>query len=259
MSYAFFPGCKIPYYLPHYGTATRAVLRALEIPLTDVEFNCCGYPTRMLDAEAWIYSAARNLALAEALGLDILTPCKCCFGSLKHARHWLRQDPQIKAQVNARLAGEGLAWRDIAEVKHLLTVLSTDVATDKLAARIIYPFHGLNIAVHYGCHALRPAAITEFDDALDPSLFESLVEVTGARCVQWEQRLACCGNPLWEKNSDLSLKLMHRKLDDARTAGADYLCAACTYCQIQFDTVQYQQLEAIDQTAPLASILYPQL
>jgi heterodisulfide reductase subunit B len=89
-------------------------------------------------------------------------------------------------------------------------------------------------------------------------LFEKLIEVTGAVSIPWEKRLECCGNPLWEKNSELSLGLMDSKLRDAGNAGADYLCSACTYCQIQFDTVQ-QQAASNGNKPVLASLLYPQL
>ena len=95
MKFAGFLGCKIPYYLNHYGTSTKAVLSKLGIELEEIEFSCCGYPTRHLDTESYIFTAARNLALAEARDLDILTPCKCCFGSLQHARHWLTQDEKL--------------------------------------------------------------------------------------------------------------------------------------------------------------------
>jgi len=259
MKFALFLGCKIPYYLEHYGVATRAVLEALEIECVDIEFNCCGYPTRMLDSEAYLFSAARNFALAEAQGLDILTPCKCCFGSLQHAKHWLNQQPIAKEKLNARLAQEGLAWEGTSAAKHLLSMLSKDVGVEKIAARIKQPFDNLKIAAHYGCHALRPSKITGFDDPLAPTLFEKLIDVTGASSVPWDQRLACCGNPLWEKNASLSVALMNRKLDDARQAGADYLCAACTYCQIQFDAVQHGQTAQNGNGKKLASILYPQL
>jgi len=60
MKFALFPGCKIPYHLSHYGTATKAVLRALEVQWEEIEFNCCGYPIRMFDVEAFLFSAARN-------------------------------------------------------------------------------------------------------------------------------------------------------------------------------------------------------
>lgn len=259
MKFALFLGCKIPYYLNHYGEATRAVLNALEIECVDIEFNCCGYPTRLLDAEAFLFSAMRNLALAEARGLDIMTPCKCCFGSFQHARHMLDSDPRIRQRLNAELAEEGLHWKGTTTVKHLLSVLVHDVGVKTIAAKITHRFDDTAIAAHYGCHALRPSKVTGFDDPLAPSIFETLIHVTGARSVAWDKRLECCGNPLWEKNPALSMSLMDQKLASAKQAGADYLCVACTYCQIQFDTVQHQRLGSNGHPPAVPSILYPQL
>jgi heterodisulfide reductase subunit B len=259
MKFALFLGCKIPYYLNHYGVATQAVLNALKVECVDIEFNCCGYPTRLLDAEAFLFSAIRNLALAEAKGLDIVTPCKCCFGSFQHARHMLSKDSKTRQRLNAVLAEEGLHWEGTAKVKHLLSMLVHDVGVKTIATKVTHRFNDMAVAAHYGCHALRPSKVTGFDDPLAPRIFEKLIHVTGARSVAWDKRLECCGNPLWEKNSALSIALMDQKLENAKQAGADYLCVACTYCQIQFDAVQHQQLASNGDRPVLASILYPQL
>ena len=259
MTFALFLGCKIPYHLSHYGSATKAVLKALEVPWEEMEFNCCGYPIRTFDADAFLFSAARNLALAEAKHLDILTPCKCCFGSLQHAKHWLSMQDSVKDNINHLLDKEGLHFSGTTQVKHLLSLFINDVGLERIRDRINRPFKNLKIAAHYGCHALRPSAVTQFDDPLAPTVFEKLIDVTGAVSIPWQKRLECCGNPLWEKNSELSLRLMNSKISDAKRAGADYLCSACTYCQIQFDTVQQQQAAAKGDNEVLASLLYPQL
>ena len=49
------------------------------------------------------------------------------------------------------------------------------------------------------------------------------------------------------------------KLEDGKDAGAHYLCVACPYCQIQFDTIQegIAAKEGVDHRLP--SLLYPQL
>jgi heterodisulfide reductase subunit B len=259
MRFALFSGCKIPYYLEHYGASTVAVLEALGVELIEIEFSCCGYPSRNTHFEAYILSAARNLALARNEGLNILTPCKCCFGSLKHAIHWLKEYPDLRRRVNKWLGDEGLRWEEGVEVKHLLTVLDRDVGQEKIKALVRTPFRDLRIAAHYGCHALRPSSVVDFDDPLSPTLFERLIKVTGAEAVDWERRLECCGNPLWEKNNELSLDLMSRKIEDAKGAGAAFLCTACTYCQMQFDGVQEQEIIKMGKGEGLPAILYPQL
>lgn len=234
MNYAYFPGCKIPHHLPAYGQAVTALCAALGIGLEPLEFNCCGEPVRHRSFEAWALSAGRNLALAQRAGLAIMTPCKCCFGSLKHAAYWLRENPALRAQVGAALAEEDLSLPEEPQVLHLLTVLDRDVPSDELAARAGGRLYGLKVAAHYGCHALRPGNVTNFDDPLNPSIFERLLRRVGATPVPWALRLECCGHPLRGKRDKFSLALKARKLADARDAGAQILVTACTYCQMQF-------------------------
>ena len=259
MKFALFLGCKIPFFLEHYATTTRAVLEALGVELVELEFNCCGNPISDLSLEALVLLGARNLALAQQQNLDILTPCKCCFGNLKRTAYILNKNDALKKEINSLLQDEDLRWDGHTEVKHLLSVLAHDIGIESLSAQIIHPYRGLKIAAHYGCQALRPSRITNFDNPYDPNIFERLVELTGAQTVEWRRRLECCGNPVWGKNNRLSLDLMQKKINDTRQAGAHYLCAACTHCQIQFDTVQGTELTSDDSTAKTASILYPQL
>lgn len=261
MKYLFFAGCKIENHLKNYETSTRAVLKALGVELIDAEFNCCGYPIRHQDMIASIFSAARNLAMAGKRNLDILTPCKCCFGNLKYAMSRLREDRDLRHRINLLLESEGLSWEEDVQVKHLLSVLAHDVGIDAIREGVRYPFQGVRIAPHYGCHALRPGRVVHFDNPLAPTLFEKLVETTGAETVSWSRRLECCGNPLWDRNNALSLHMMRKKLEDAKGAGADFICVACTYCQIQFDRIRADHMREPDSILIEGppSILFPQL
>jgi len=120
-------------------------------------------------------------------------------------------------------------------------------------------FQRLKIATHYGCHALRPSQVVEFDNPVAPSLFDQLVEATGAESIDWPMKLECCGAPLWGVNDKLSMDLTLKKLTDGKKSGADYVCAACPYCHIQFDKVQKMILSQRNVNHPLPSILYTQL
>jgi heterodisulfide reductase subunit B len=259
MTYALFLGCNIPARVEQYEASARAVLRQVDVPVTDIrEFNCCGYPMRNSNRKAFLFSAAVNLALAEKAGLDIMTLCKCCFGSLKEAAHLLGEDEGLRAEINTLLAGRGLAYDGKVAVRHFLSVLYHDVGLDAIKAKVTAPYKKCKIATHYGCHALRPSKVTRFDDPVAPVLFDQLVEVTGAKSVDWTSKLECCGAPALGVNDALSMKLTERKLTGAKNAGANYLCSACPYCQLQFDAVQGMMVSG-NGSDPLASILYPQL
>lgn len=260
MKFALFLGCNIPARLNQYETSTKAVLQNLGVELANIkQFNCCGYPIRNLDYKTFVLAAARNLALVEKNNLSLLSLCKCCYGSLKKADHLLREDASLRKEINGILKKEYLEYRGEVEIKHLLSVLYHDVGIGPIKEKIEKPFSALKIATHYGCHALRPSQIVAFDDPVAPSIFDQLVEITGAESISWPKQLECCGAPLWGVNDDLSMDLTAKKLTDGKQSGADYLCAACTYCHIQFDTVQKIMLTSRGDNHSLPAVLYPQL
>ncbi len=260
MKFALFLGCQIPARLNQYELSARAVLGRLGVGLVDIrQFNCCGYPVRNLDFKAFVLFSARNLALAAREKLNVISLCKCCYGSLKKVDHLMKEDASLREEINTILHKEGLKYEGDIEVRHLLSVLRHEVGIDSVKDNIERTFANLKIATHYGCHALRPSEIVQFDDPVAPSIFDQLVEVTGAKSIYWPTQLDCCGAPLWGVNDDLSMDLTTKKLTDAKQFGADYICAACPYCQIQFDTVQKMISSKQGGDHQLPSILYPQL
>lgn len=119
MKFALFLGCNIPARVMQYESSSRAILEKLNVEVVDLkEFNCCGYPLRNINFNAFALLAARNLALAEQNDLNIITLCQCCFGSLKKANHLLKDDALLRKEVNSRLEKEGLRYQGGIEVKH---------------------------------------------------------------------------------------------------------------------------------------------
>lgn len=260
MKFALFEGCNIPARVTQYADATKAVFDKLDIELVELtEFNCCGYPVRNIDQRAFILSAAKNLALAETAGLELMAMCKCCYGSLKKAEYALNSDHDLKQEINAVLAKEKLHYAGHVRINHLLTVLHGEVGLEALKPLILKTYNGLQIAVSYGCHALRPSKITGFDDPVAPTLFDELVEITGAYSVDWSRKLDCCGAPLTGVNDSLAMDMALNKINSARQAGAHYICTACPYTHLQFDWVQNEMAGRSGDWEPLAAILYPQL
>lgn len=260
MKYALFLGCNIPARVSQYETSARAVLQQLNVDLVDLpEFVCCGYPARNNDQLAYLVSAARNMAIAAAAGLDMLVLCKCCYGSLKKAQHLLDTSATLREQVNAVISSEGRPYDGAVKVKHLLTVMHHDIGLEKIRQQVQQKFSGLQIAVSYGCHALRPSEITGFDDPVSPVLFDELVEITGAFSVAWDRKLDCCGAPLTGINDDLAREMALKKINSAKQSGAHFICTACPYSHLQFDWVQDRMLADARLAQPMPAILYSQL
>jgi heterodisulfide reductase subunit B len=214
---------------------------------------------RNIDFKVFMLSSARNLALAEKKNLNVMTLCKCCYGSLKKADYLMKENASLRKEVNSTLEKEGLTCEGKIEIKHLLSVLHKDIGIEAIKAKMAMTFKRLKIATHYGCHVLRPSQVVGFDNPVAPSLFDQLVEATGAESIEWPMKLECCGAPLWGVHDQLSMDLTLKKLTDGKESGADYVCAACPYCHIQFDKVQKMILLKRNGNHPLPSILYTQL
>lgn len=261
MKFALFLGCNIPARLKQYELSSRAVFKKLDVEIVDIkEFNCCGYPLRNIDYKSSVLSAARNMALAEKYGLNIIVLCMCGFGMFKEAEHRLKESDALKEEINVVLAKEGLEYQGETEIKHILTVLYHDIGLDVIKEKVVREYKDIKIATHYGCHVLRPSDVVLFDDPVNPELFDKLVEVTGAKSIYWQSRLDCCGAPLFGINDELSMDLTKRKIINASESGADYLCDSCTYCHMQFDTVQQMIINSgHDGNHALPAILYTQL
>jgi heterodisulfide reductase subunit B len=260
MKFALLRCCVTSVFLKQYEFATNAVLAKLGIELEEVkEFNCCGYPLKNSDFTAYALSSARDLALAERRSLNILTLCNCCYGTLKHVAHVLKDNASLKKEIDTTLAKEGLAYTGAIEPKHLFEVLYHDIGLETIKQKIVKTYRHLNLAVHYGCHLLRPKEVVQFDNPFAPSIFDQLVAITGAKSIPWSTKLECCGAPLWGVNDELSLDLTEKKLVDAKQAGADCVCVICPFCQLQFDRVQRILLSRRASNAGLPSLVYTQL
>lgn len=259
MNFALQRCCTTPAFLEQYETSTDALLEILGIGLVDIkEFNCCGYPIRNINFDAHLLSSARNLALARKRGLNIMTICNCCFGTLRHVNHILKEDPIKRDEININLEKEGLKYDGDVKVRHIIGILFRNIGLEVIKKKITGRFEGLKIAIHYGCHVLRPRHISHFSDPGTAYIFDQLIDITGAEIISWSEQLECCGAPMWGIDDELSMDLMEKKINNARESGADYLCVACPYCQVQFDKVQKILIERRGRKYYLPSILYTQ-
>ncbi len=260
MEYALLRCCVTTASLKQYELSTDAVLKKLGVNLVDIkEFNCCGYPLKNSNFKAHALLSARNLSLAEKKNLNITTLCNCCYGSLKHIDHLMKEDASLREEINGKLEKEGLRYNGSIKVKHLLEIFYEEIGIDHIKEQLVRPFNSLRIATHYGCHLIRPDNMVGFENTNATAIFDQLVEVLGAESIDWPKQLECCGSSVLGINDDLSMDLIQRKISDAQQADADYLCVSCPFCQLQFDRVQNTFLSKRNETNPLPSILYTQL
>ncbi|MCJ7561292.1 heterodisulfide reductase-related iron-sulfur binding cluster, partial [Candidatus Bathyarchaeota archaeon] len=155
--YLIFLGCAIPYRVLAYEISARRVLQKLGVELVEMpEYGCCGLPLDPVSHEIMLILAARNLALAEQQGLNILTLCPGCAGTLKKVNKILKEDKALREQINGHLKESGLEFKGTVETKHLIQVLMEDVGLEKIKNSVVKPLTMLKVAEHNGCHILRP-------------------------------------------------------------------------------------------------------
>jgi len=108
-----------------------------------------------------------------------------------------------------------------------------------VASRVTRPLWGMRLAVHYGCHLLRPQPAVRWDDPLNPTKVESLVAALGARVVEYPTKMQCCGGALDRVGErEGSLAFARRKLEDLMREEVDALVVVCPSCFQQFDLNQ---------------------
>ncbi len=237
--YAMFWSCWIETRFPNIEASTRKVLEKLGIPYRDMEgTSCCPEPfyTGLLDRELWLTMAARNLSIAEGMGLPVLTMCNGCYETLFEANEHLKENPEAKERVNKELSKIGRRFQGTIEVKHLIEALY-EHGLDRIRQAVVKPLTGVKIAVHPGCHLYRSKKPEDW--YVKAQMFKELVAVTGAELVDYKLERLCCGFPQRSFDEELSLKeTLNLKLSSIVEAGADVVAVACPTCYLQFEVGQ---------------------
>jgi heterodisulfide reductase subunit B len=260
--YALYPGCTAPVRSLNYELAVRNTARILGVPLEDVDgFGCCGFPVKSVHVHSALLLSARNLALAEAQGLDICAMCNSCTGTLAEANHRLQHDEELLEQVNKELEETiGLRYNGTIRVRHFARILYEEVGLDRIREAVKVDLSQLRMAAHYGCHYLKPhEAHDNFDDPENPHTLDELIEVTGAKSIDYEGRLQCCGGGILGADEETALALPHLKLDRITAVGADAMIIICPFCDIMYE-LQQRRIEKMYNTEyKLPVLFYPQL
>ncbi len=183
------------------------------------------------------FSAGSNVPFE--LHRDILTPCNGCFETLKTLKILMREDDKIKKKVNDLLAtlNPPLQFKDTIDILHLVDYFWKIKETIK--DNVKRPLEGLRVAVHYGCHLIRPSREIQLDNPFEPKILDELVRLVGATSVQYPDKLLCCGGS-YERagQKEASLNMVQRKLQHMKAAGAQAVLVSCPNCYLQYEMEQ---------------------
>jgi len=238
MPYTYYPGCSLESTSRAYDESLRKVFELLKLELHELtDWNCCGATMYMsIDGPLASTISARNLALAEPLGYDVVAPCSSCFTILSKTHRLMRENAEIRTRIGEALAPAGLKYELNLRIRHPLDVLVNDVGVELIRLQVKRDLAGLRIANYYGCQIVRPER--GFDDRENPTTMDNLFEALGAVNVYFPMKVRCCGGMLMTTYPEVALKLVKDLLECAEENGAECIATTCPLCQINLEAYQ---------------------
>lgn len=241
--FAVFWGCTIQTRFPFIEKSTRIVLESFDLPYRDIDgFTCCPEKSLVnnIDHGAFVVTAARNVALVDELDYDLVSPCTGCVSNLATVKCELNANPREKDQVNSLLKEVGREFKGKSRLQHLVPFFHDAVGAHSIKQKMKKSFAGMRIALHYGCHMIRPSHALKNDDPLDPKKFDNLITALGAESLQFNTKMMCCGQGLDRIDEhENALHFARIKLRELKAMGADALVLCCPSCFLQFDNNQF--------------------
>ena len=230
MKLAFYPGCSLEGMANDYAQSITAVFKQLDIDLVEIEdWSCCGATAaHSLNEMMAVALPARNIAAAEKMGLDIVSPCANCFNRLRFSQLML----QKKIYDVPWPATGNIAIHDMTRF------LAQPDMLERIKACVKRPLKGLKVVSYYGCQMVRPPRLTGYTDYENPMTLDDLAAVVGAEVLDWSYKTTCCGASIGIGRRDIQEYLTQRLVDRARQAGAEAVVVSCPLCQANLDMIQ---------------------
>jgi heterodisulfide reductase subunit B len=237
----------------------QAVKKLLDFELAELEdWSCCGStPSGSVDELGAFCLAARNLALAEKTGLDMVTPCSACYVIFNRTNAYLKQYPQLKAKVDEALAAGELKYNGTIKVRHALDIIANDIGYEAIKAKVTKPLSGLKVAPYYGCQVVRPGF--GFDHTETPQSLDRLIASLGGEPTPFPLKTHCCGGSLIISEEAIALDLTRQLLESAASNGAECLVTVCPLCQTNLDAYQSRVNQKFKTSYKLPVLFFTQL
>lgn len=262
MKFAWYPGCVSQGGCPELYKATLAIADQLGLDLVHLKEAACTGAGVLSERNPELADTlnARTFAMAESLGLPIMTICSTCQGVMNAANAKLTTDPEYLATINNTLSDEGLEYKGTTKITHLLWVIVEEVGLEKLRSLVKRPLTGTRIAPFYGCYILRPTSILGYKDHPDRDTYiERITETLGGVPVDFSGKTKCCGFPILTMNEKASLNMAGNHLIEAKEQGADVMVTPCPLCHLNLDGGQARAAKQKGVQIGLPIVHLPQL
>jgi heterodisulfide reductase subunit B len=258
MKYGYFPGCSLLATATEYACSAEAVLGALSVELEEIQdWVCCGAtPAHATSHLLSLALPAISCSAAEKQGLDVLTCCSACYSRLKQANKTLRDNADLRAQINGIIEED---YQARERVLHVAEVLAREIGLDAVRARITKPLKGLKVACYYGCLMARMPEDLRIDKAEYPTMLDDLMLAAGAEPVDWPYKTECCGAALTLARQKTVVRLSGDIVQMAKDCGADVLAVACPLCQANLDMYQSDAEQSLGRQLGMPVLYFTQL
>ena len=230
MKISFYPGCSLEGMAKDYARSAMTVFRQLEIDLIELkDWSCCGATAaHSLSEMMSVMLPARNLAIAETYGLDLVAPCANCFNRLRASQNMVKKKIfDIPWQVTGDI-----------EIHDMTRFLAEPQMIKRVKARVQKSLKGLRVVCYYGCQMVRPPSITGFTDYENPQTLDRLAAAAGAEVLDWSYKATCCGASIGIARKDIQKSLTQRLLRKVQQTGAEAVVVSCPLCQFNLDIIQ---------------------
>ncbi len=236
----FYQGCCFQGQDAHMFETMKEMFEKIDVEVVLLEeTTCCGGNTIDEENRKLSYAInARNIALAEREGLDMLVSCNTCYMVIAKAKRALDTNKKLRDEINALLKEEGLEYRGTSRIYHLLDFFRDVVGYDRIRKAVKRPLKGWKVAAYYGCHVLYPKEIA-VDNSDNPSSLQEILKALGAEVIdEYEGKDACCGYHSFFTDKSMTLKKLNRILGGVKKVGADIVATPCPLCFKSFDIYQ---------------------
>lgn len=248
MKFAYFLSCINESITKEVNRSLDLLNTTLGITMIRLENGtCCGGSNLdYVSPDHFLAVNGRNIALAEQIGLDLVTSCSTCLLTLRRAKQMLDTSQDKRDMVNSLLESEGLKYRGTSDIKHILWVITEDFGLPRLSERVVRPLSGIRFAPFYGCHIIRPSHLLGRDDPASPASLDRIIEALGALPVEYPAKNRCCGFHTLLVAEKESLAMSGDAIETAIRADADYIVTPCPLCHTALDAYQPQALHGRD-------------
>ena len=259
--WALYPGCVSRGGAPELYQSLVAVAPRVDLEFVVMENVACTGAGVLHEKNAELADTlnARTFALAERMGLPLMTTCSTCQGVMSKVQHRVHDKPEYRAKINGHLAEEGLAYQSELTVKHFMWYLVEDFGLDRLKRLVSRPLNSLRAAPFYGCYIVRPTNVIANEYPQRTSYLEQIITVLGGEPVEYEGKDKCCGFPILFMNRSNSLKMTGAHIGEAQSKGADVMVTPCPLCHLNLDGMQIDAAKETEQTLNLPILHLPQL